>query len=230
MTKTKTMRKSKNLARSLLVASVLTSGLAVKINYAEDVDRTPHGAVEFMTGNQSSVLDTKVFGSLTEKAGYFGRAITTLDYEAKMVNPFAFIDVNYKVGAGFNFVYETQFIDLQDGTLITPRVGFETFRDLGSDLSLYLMGSVNVPTDRDPLVNGELVSTLRYSPSLGKGYNAVAQIEAVTNFGEQGLNFASQNFRLGINHGSFEVGAALNLNETMQETSHNIGGYFSWSY
>ncbi|MEK6825541.1 MAG: hypothetical protein AABY00_02020, partial [Nanoarchaeota archaeon] len=193
----------------------------------------PTGRIEAFAGDKYTTLDTKVGGTLGKHFNYFGRNITTFDHNEKTSSPFSFIDLSVNVGKGFTLVNETQFIDSSQGTIVTPRLGFEYFGKLSpisTNLTLYTINTVNVPTHRDPLLNGENVTTLTWSPPLGKTgrYSGLLQVEAVTNIGEKGYNFASQNFRAGITTKRFEWGLGVNLGHAPdKKMSYTLGPFAS---
>jgi hypothetical protein len=192
----------------------------------------PHGKAEVFVRRDKATTDFKVFGNLFNRINYFARNVNTLDYKTEKISPFTFVDLSYNLGKGFRAVYETQFIDLRDSTLIQPRFGIEYFKPLKNNLALYAINSINVPTERDPIVNGELVATLRYTPSLRKDgkLKLVLQGETVTNYGQNGLNFASQKFRAGIGNKIWEGGIGLNLDETIKSSTQTIGVFFGLNF
>ncbi len=198
---------------------------------ASALDMTPHGRAEVMIGDETSLLDLKVSQNVTEKLNLFGRAKLTRDNLKHTDTPFAFIDVNYSLGHGINAVYETQFIDLKDSTLIQPRFGLSYAGKLAKDLSFFTQTSVNITQDKDPKRNGENITNLRYAPKIGNSdYYGLAQVETCTNFGSDGLNFATQNFRFGVGKSKLEAGLALNLKETDKTFSSTIGGFVAYKF
>jgi len=222
---TNTTQKARN------AVATATAGLMTLVGTANAADM-PHGSIETMFGDNKMTLDTKVSAKLSEKVGAFGRCVTTTDYNANSVVPFAFIDLSYSLGNGVNAVYETQFINLPNSTLITPRLGLEYFKQTGKYFSLYTIGTVNIPTEKDPVANGEIVFSLNYTPKLGNHskLHYVVGAETVTNFGKEGLNFATQNFRLGVGNKSLEGGLAVNLSETPSSFNQTIGGFLSYKF
>ena len=222
-----TKNKLIQLFGGLALAAMLPAGKAID---------APHGRVEAFAGNDKSTLDTKVFGSLGSHFTYFGRNITTHDYNAKSISPFSFIDLSLNLPKGFTLVNETQFIDTDAGTLVTPRLGFEyaaTLSPISTNLTLYTINTVNIPTHRDPLLNGENVVTLGYAPPIGKSgkWNALAQVEAVTNYGGEGLNFARQNVRIGLATKRLEFGVGVNLSHAPHtKSSYTVGPFISWKF
>jgi len=212
-----------NLTSIVAAGSILASATS---NSAE----MPHGQIETMIGDNKATLDTKVSAKLSKNISVFGRNITTKDYAQKTISPFSFVDMSYNLGNGIGAVYETQFIDVNSGTLVTPRVGIEYFKPLRKDLTFYTIGTVNIPTARDPLVNGELVANLSYTPKISKNLHGVARVETVTNFGREGLNFANQNFRLGVGKKAVETGIAINLSESPSSFTQTFGGFISYKF
>ena len=222
----KIARSAKNLAALVALSSSLVCGA----EEAKKVDMTPHGRVEVMAGADYTSTDATIYGSLPYNFGYFGRNTTSFNYKSGQITPFAFIDLSRTIGKGFDAVYETQFIDNSNGPIVTPRAGIQTFRELGKNLTLYTIGTANFPTQRDPEANGEIVATLRYSPQLTKSIKGIAQLETVTNFGSKGLNFASQQIRLGAAYKRLEAGAAVNFCETSSSFSYTPGFFVGFNF
>lgn len=216
---------TKKIAMATLAAATLAT------SSASALDMMPHGRAEVMVGDNQSTLDLKASQNLTEKINLFGRAKVTRDYETHTTSPFAFIDVNYSLGKGFSAFYETQFIDLKDSTLMTPRFGISYFTPITKDLTFFSATSLNVTQDKDPKQNVETVNNLRYTPQIGNSkYYALAQVETVSNFGSDGLNFATQNFRFGAGKGKLEAGLSLNLKETQKTFNSTIGGFVAYKF
>ncbi len=166
------------------------------------------------------------------RLNYFARNTTTFSYNTQKASPFTFVDLSYRLGNGFGAVYETQFIDQGDRTLIQPRFGLEYSKSIGKNLALYAINSINLPTDHDPLLYGELVATLRWTPPFRKEgkINAVVQVETVTDYGERGLFSAGQKVRLGIGNKRFETGLGIDFSQTSSSSSQTIGGFLGLNF
>ncbi len=219
-----------------MLGGLATVAALTTVVYAADL---PQGRVETFVGNKYSTLDTKVFGPIVkDKITYFGRNITTWNYDSKTHSPFSFIDLSLNIGKGFTLVNETQFIDGEKGVFVTPRFGFEYFgtvSPISTNLTLYTISTANVPTHYEPTLNGESVVTLTWSPPLRKDgkLNGFLQVEALTNYGGKGINFASQNFRAGVATKKVEAGIGVNLSEVPSADktfSYTVGPFLSWKF
>jgi len=182
----------------------------------------PSGSAEVMVGQKSATLDAKLGGQFAPKFGYFGRNITTLNYDGKVSN-FLGVDLTYDLGKGVSLLAEGQFTDTA-----LPRAGLQYFQTFG-DFSLYAAGTANLRYGTD----GEVFVVADYTPQISPGVKAVVHAEACTNFGKK-HNFSGQKLRLGVGQGSFSAGVGVNFSEAGQGedlvVDYNPGIFFGYKF
>jgi len=206
----------KTIASGLTAGAMLLPGSA----YAEN---PVSGSVELFSDGGITTTDTKILvpsvnpsGNLLKKMGLFLRNRNTLDSRETQISSSSFTlgDVTYNIKGGLDAVYEHQF--LSDGTTI-PRVGAQYFTKLGKNTSFYGLGTINAGDVKDRDL--EFLTTLKYTPKLTENLKLVSQVEALTNVGENGLNFATQRARLGVEHkNGFAGGIGADITETPSKT------------
>jgi hypothetical protein len=224
------MKSIKKQIKSLVLTGL--AGISAIMPFNSRSSDIPHGRAEISTFNQKEVFDLKAAYRISDKLSTFGRARTSIYNNTEKVIPFAFVDLDYSIGNGFDLMYETQFIDSNKGTIVTPRPGIEYFKKIEKDLTFFTSGTANIPTQREPKPNGEIVANLRYSPELFKNSKiyGVAQLETCTNFSYDGLNFATQRIRIGLGKKGIEAGIAFDFSESNKKFSHLIGGFIGYGF
>ncbi len=202
------------LQRLISIAGLLISLALPAKSYAG-------GSVELMAGNKNSTLDLKVGAEIAPKLQLFSRQISSLDYEWN-VGHFGFASLGYNPWDGLSVLVQAQAIP---GVGAAPRIGVEYFKQLG-DFGLY-GGVAGIVSDlqNNPKMEIELSAIVDYQPSLNENLQLATSVEAVTLLSpERGHDFSLQRLRLGLKTGKFEFGPALNLEETSDAVSYNVGG------
>ena len=208
------------------IASTLAAG-AMLLPGAGYAQNPVKGEVELFSDGGITTTDTKVLvpsvnpnGTLLKKLGMFLRNRNTVDSRETQITSgsFSLGDVTYNVLGGLDAVYEHQF--LPNGQSV-PLVGAQYFTKMGrnKDLTLYGLGVVSLRDDEQIPRYAEVIGKVAYNPKLTENLKGVAQLEAVTNFGGNGVNFAVQRARLGIEHkNGFAGGIGADIVETPSKT------------
>lgn len=164
----------------------------------------PTVTVEPVFRGQSTMLDTKLSGTLAKNIGYFMRNQTSVDYENdNNTSAFSFIDLTHKLGNGFNAAVEVQF---PDGMPADPRAGIQYFKDFGNGANVF--GSATRSFGPNP--NTEIVVIPAYEREIN-GVRVGGRLEALCNFSDEDLNFALARLRAGVGKDNIMVGAALDV-------------------
>jgi len=198
----------------------LLIGLLAALCYARSA--RAGGSAEVMAGDENAVVDIKTSGDLGHRVGIFARNRTRIDYH-NQVSPFTLVDLTYSLGEGFDAVAEAQ---MAPGMGIVPRAGAQYFHSFG-DGSVYVFAS---GSHQDP--NLELLATVRYTPAIAGDVKGFAQLEALTDLGQDGHEFSTQRARLGIEIGGYRIGAGADLVEIGHDAtpSYNIGGFVAKNF
>lgn len=209
----------------------LAAGLATAIGTATvgpsvaqaDGPESPvaHGAVELMVGQESGTLDAKVL-VFDGDVSVLSRNRITSDYDGE-VGSFSVNSVAYSLGEGVSVFGE---VDAAPGAGLMPRAGIQHFY-AGDGLTLFNLVSVPVDGSFDVLHIGKVTYGAPLSDDLGLATSA----ETLTSLSEEGLGFATQRLRLGLDLSGYQIGAAADLTETVAgDPSANVGGYVGTTF
>ena len=110
---------------------------------------------------------------------------------------------------------------------IVPGAGAEYIAQV-DNLSVYLAAVGTFANTSSPQV--ELIAVAGYSPELTAGLKLVLNGETFTLVGLEGHIFSAQRIRAGIGIGQFEAGPALNLTESNDGVSYDLGGSIKFNF
>ena len=180
-----------------------------------------HGAAEVIVGQESGTLDTKILvfdGDLT----LFSRDRITETHEDSSIDVYSVSSIAYALGSGVDFFVE---VDAAPGVGLMPRAGIQHFY-AGDGFTLFDLLSVPVDGSFDLLHIGQVTYGTPLSEDLGLATSA----ETLTSFSEEGLDFATQRLRLGLDLSGYQIGTAVDLTETTDEIGANVGGYVGTTF
>jgi hypothetical protein len=195
----------KLMAILALSANISTNGYAA------------NGAVELMSGNQSSTLEAKLSVPLTEKSFLFIRNRNNSDYQKK-ASHFTLADLGYGLGEGIDAFGETQF---NEG-LVNYRAGLQYFKKSG-DFSIVIAPTMSLDKKKD--VTTQII--LKYNPEMGKNLKLLTQLEILSSFWGGDHLSSIERARLGLEKKGYSLGVALDTNQigNSQKTYSNFGGF-----
>jgi len=200
------------IKKTLIGATMIASLLCGNPSEAK-----PTGSAELMVGNTNNTLDLKLSSELTSKIILFSRNRISLDHE-NQVTYFGLIDLSHNIVGGLDALIELQ--ASAPGKGILPRFGIQYFQRI-NDFSLYGMTSVSLQENPD----AEISIVLGYNPQLKDEVALTFNVENFTNFGEEGHNYSLQRLRAGLKIKRFSFGPALDLNESADKITYNVGGF-----
>ncbi|MEK6911099.1 MAG: hypothetical protein AABW82_04975 [Nanoarchaeota archaeon] len=220
------MKHITNKIKNSVKKGIAGLALAGSLAFPSQTSAQMNGALEVLSGEKTTLTDTKLSLDLGKKVNVFGRNITSFDYESGKKNPFSLVDVSYNLSNGLGGVFETQFVK---GMAPDPRLGLQFFKKK-DDLSFYSIGTINI--NGEP--NFEGVAKLRYTPRINDKFNGLFQLENLANFNGEGLNFAVQRARVGLVRGNYEFGVGANITEVNSKgkikNDYMLGGFLGFKF
>jgi len=202
---------------STIAAAALLAGNSLK---AQEIS----GSIDSTTTDKALVIDTKLSLDVNKNINLFARNRTSFDYKTDSKIPFTLLNASYNFKNGLGVVGEVQFPYQMNPE---PRLGLQYFKKFGN-LGLYAEGTARIGNDP----NGEILARLRYSHPITSKLEAIAQVEAITDFDGTGLTFATQRCKAGLAVGkNLEFGVEADVTQVpirgKLETNHTLGGYFT---
>jgi len=176
-----------------------------------------NGALEMMSGDKSSTLETKLSVPLTKKSYLFIRNRNDSDHEGK-ASHFTLADAGYTLGSGIDAFCEAQF---NEGPM-SYGTGLQYFKKSG-DLSLVLVPSISLNKEKD--LNYQVI--LKYNPSISKDLRLLTQLEVLSGFRKGERLYGIERARIGLEKKGYTLGIASDTNQTgsSNKTYSNIGGF-----
>ncbi len=184
---------------------------------ATPVTATAGGVAELDLGTQSTVVDTKLYGPISDKVSYFCRARVSADYEGN-VGYFTFTDITLDIGTGFGVMGEGQF----SSAGFDPRFGLSHTGNFG-DFHTYVFATIG-PKSKD----FQPGAILAYTPMLNEETQLMAKVEAFAGFSGEGYQWSAERVRVGAGEKDFKAGVGVDMSQSKEGFSlDNIIIFFS---
>ena len=202
---------------------ISAAALCLALAPSQPASAGTYGSAELMSGHKSTTLDLKVGAELAPRVGLFLRNISTVDYKNK-ADYFGFGELTYNVVDGLNALVQAE---VSPASGIVPGAGAEYIAQV-DNLSVYLAAVGTFANTSSPQV--ELIAVAGYRSELTAGLKLVLNGETFTLVGLEGHIFSAQRIRAGIGIGQFEAGPALNLTESNDGVSYDLGGSIKFNF